>query len=415
MKILHVNDHYAHVGGVETVLFSSLDALEEQGATNVVVHQYPGEAGTGRRRVYRIPELGDAANWQESAAVLHGILREEKPDLIHLYDIDNPEVAVISRCYAPTLQSVYNHNLYCPGGGKFLPLWGRICERPFGVGCLASAFLTHCNSVRPRQLLFSYLRCHDRISHPRGLWFLALTQYQVKLLLQNGFPPQAVKALHPFTELPALPARADSSGSQTVLFTGRIVPQKGLSALLRSLTRVTAPFRLLVDGDGHDLENGRALAKSLGLDTKVEFVGWAAREKHLDYYRQAAVVVVPSLWPEPFGMVGIEAMSYAKPVVAFKVGGIPEWLEDGVTGFLIEPYDLGEMARRIEQLLQQPDLAREMGMRGRRRVEQEFTKERYVSRLLQIYDEAMAGGYVSEAAAAGQGIAAGAAGLEQPA
>ena len=89
-------------------------------------------------------------------------------------------------------------------------------------------------------------------------------------------------------------------------------------------------------------------------------------------------------------MVGIEAMSYGKPVVAFDVGGIPEWLDHGVTGFLVPPWDLKEMAERISFLLDNPNVAHEMGVGGRRRVERDFTQETHIARLLDIYKKVIA-------------------------
>jgi glycosyltransferase involved in cell wall biosynthesis len=208
-------------------------------------------------------------------------------------------------------------------------------------------------------------------------------------MVQNGYSRNAVRVLPYFTEIPNISER--NSRENLILFTGRVAPQKGLDVLLRSLKHLKASFRLVVDGDGSDMGKARKLSHALGVEDRVEFVGWAPREEHLAYYRQATVVVVPSVWPEPFGMVGIEAMSYGKPVVAFNVGGIPEWLEHGVTGFLVKPYEIKEMAQRIDILLDNPAVAHEMGMRGRKRVEQDFNKDKHLSALLEIYRQVIDG------------------------
>jgi glycosyltransferase involved in cell wall biosynthesis len=386
MKALHVNDFYQRVGGAETVLFSVLDALEEKGVTNVVVHQHASDVRTDWRHVYKIPGLGDPNSSQASivADTLGQIIQEEKPDVIQIHDICNPDVVEISRRYAPIVQSVYNHSFYCPGGAKYLPVLGRICERPVGTGCLVSAFITHCNSVRPRVLMSSYDRSRRMMKNNRGLVFLALTNYQAECLLKNGCAPEAVKVLHPFTNLPVLPTEREE---RRILFVGRIVKQKGLDRLIDAIQYIDPSCRLVVNGDGPELKTAKEIAQRLGMASRIDFLGWTGREELARCYAESAVVVVPSIWPEPFGMVGIEAMSYGKPVVAFDVGGISDWLEDGVTGFLIEPYDLREMAKKIDYLLKHSGVAREMGMRGRSRVEQEFKKERYISKLLEIYGE----------------------------
>ena len=219
---------------------------------------------------------------------------------------------------------------------------------------------------------------------------LVASRYVRDRMVQNGFREEAIRVLPYYTDLPVEPAAYP--GGNILLFSGRVAPQKGLDVLLRSLQHLTSPFRLVVDGDGQDLGKARKLACELGLADRVEFAGWAPKEKHLACYRRASVVVVPSVWPEPFGMVGIEAMSYGKPVVAFNVGGIPDWLEDGKTGFLVTPYDVKEMAEKISYLLEHPDMAREMGLRGRTRVEQDFNKDKHISALLGIYKEVMEGG-----------------------
>ena len=101
------------------------------------------------------------------------------------------------------------------------------------------------------------------------------------------------------------------------------------------------------------------------------------------------MVVVPSVWPEPFGIVGIEAMAYGKPVIAFDVGGISEWLEDGKTGFIIKLRDEAALAEKLNLLLQNPNLALRMGTQARESVEKRFVPDIHVERLLSIFNKAV--------------------------
>lgn len=390
LKVLHVNDHYDRVGGAETILHLTLAALEERGIRNVIVHQHPASGNPADRVLYHIPCLGDPSppDRRKILRTLRQIVEKEQPDLIHLYDVGNPDVLAESGRLRPSVQSVLNHSFYCPGGQKYLPFLRRACTRPFGPGCLASAFLTHCNSIRPNVLLSSYRYTHQALGR-RDLLLITLSRYQEACLIQSGYPPEAIRTLHPFTGLPDLPSQGPPPSQEPLLlFTGRIVAGKGLDLLLKTLAGVKHRFRLRVDGSGLLLEECRGLAARLGLQEKVQFMGWTLPEQHQANYLQSDLVVVPSIWPEPFGLVGIEAMSYAKPVVAFRVGGIPEWLEDGVTGHLIEPYDLRAMASKIDDLLERPERAQEMGRQGRRRVEALFSKAAYVTALMEIYRQA---------------------------
>src|SRR5262249_34443302 len=154
---------------------------------------------------------------------------------------------------------------------------------------------------------------------------------------------------------------SEGVGDGSLLFLGRVVPQKGLDTLVRCLRHVRSAARLVVAGDGPDLGRVRQLTQTLGLAHRVSFVGWVSPEHKAVLCERASVVVIPSVWPEPFGLVGLEAMSHGRPVVAFDVGGISDWLQDGVTGYLVRPYDVEEMARRIDHLLDHAEVAHDFG------------------------------------------------------
>ncbi len=388
MKVLHVNQSAEPVGGTEIYLLALLDALEARGIRTVVVHEHGREPGP-RRPAYRLagltgPRGGDAARRMTQ------ILDVERPDIVHLHALGASAVAEACRARVPTLRSVHDHNDYCPGGGKFLPGMRRTCGKTFGPLCVGVGLLTHCTSRRPTVLAAAYQRTAAMAGATRRLPLVLVASRYVKArLVQHGCAEAAVRVLPYFV---ARPAESEAkAGGGGLLFVGRVVLQKGLDALLRSLARTGTGARLVVAGDGPDLDRVRRLAASLGLDSRVRFLGWVDGAAKAELYRKADAVVVPSLWPEPFGLVGLEAMSYGKPVVAFDVGGIGEWLDDGRTGFLVPPHDLAAFARRIDDFVGAPDLARAMGARGRARALAEFGEAAHVDRLLAGYAEVGAG------------------------
>src|SRR6185436_12837217 len=91
----------------------------------------------------------------------------------------------------------------------------------------------------------------------------------------------------------------------------------------------------LILGDGNHRAHCERLCRKLGLEDRVQFRGFILRHELKDFYLESSVFVVSSLWPEPFGLVGPEAMRYGLPVVAFDAGGIKEWLIDGQNGYLV--------------------------------------------------------------------------------
>jgi glycosyltransferase involved in cell wall biosynthesis len=171
-----------------------------------------------------------------------------------------------------------------------------------------------------------------------------------------------------------------------VLFAGRLIAHKGADTLIRAFEQVPEPARLVVSGSGPELPRLRRLAERLGLSERIEFKGDRPAAREL--YPSARLVVVPSLWPEPFGLVGPEAMAHGLPVIASRVGGIPEWLADGEVGFLFEPGDVQGLADRINRLLFDRPLARRLGQQARARAGSRFTVPGYVDRFLELLREA---------------------------
>jgi glycosyltransferase involved in cell wall biosynthesis len=169
-----------------------------------------------------------------------------------------------------------------------------------------------------------------------------------------------------------------------IISVGRVVKEKGMDHLLQAFVSLKQKAKIVIIGDGPFLNELKSLAQRLGIISDVSFPGWLSPNELKSYYQRCRMVVVPSTWPEPFGMVGIEAMAYGKPVIAFDVGGISEWLEDGETGFLIQSRDEATLAEKMNLLLQDRPLAMGLGSKGREAVENRFIPEIHVERLLAI-------------------------------
>jgi glycosyltransferase involved in cell wall biosynthesis len=169
-------------------------------------------------------------------------------------------------------------------------------------------------------------------------------------------------------------------------------PEKGLEYLLMALSQVLPAIpdlKAIIVGEASEPdraygENLSRLAMQLGLEGRVLFTGWMAEP--LRIMSEFDVLALPSL-REGFGRVLLEAMTLSKPVVASRVGGVPEIVADGVTGILVPPQDVGALALAITRLLTDPKLAREMGEAGRKRVEAQFALQLQVSRVERLIAE----------------------------
>ncbi len=176
-----------------------------------------------------------------------------------------------------------------------------------------------------------------------------------------------------------------------LLCVGRLIPIKGHIVLLRAFAearRRVPPLRLDIAGRGPLEPALRALAKELGVDDAVRFLGYVAPVQRA--IEQASIVVVPSMG-EGFGMVALEAMERARPVIAAEIGGLGELVEEGVTGLLVPPGEAEPLARAIERLGGDLGLAARMGEAGRRRALDRFLQERCTDRTELLYREKLNG------------------------
>jgi glycosyltransferase involved in cell wall biosynthesis len=170
-----------------------------------------------------------------------------------------------------------------------------------------------------------------------------------------------------------------------IIYAGQIVRGKGVDVLLDCLARVRLPFECCIFGDGNHRVFCESLSRKLGLNDRVDFKGYLPPDELKIFYREASLAVVSSVWPEPFGAVGLEAMRYGLPVVAFDAGGIKEWLIDGHNGRLVPWMDRAAFAGRIEELLRDKALARRLGENGRRDVAERHSFVKYIDGLENLF------------------------------
>jgi glycosyltransferase involved in cell wall biosynthesis len=177
-------------------------------------------------------------------------------------------------------------------------------------------------------------------------------------------------------------------GPLKILFSGRVYEDKGVLDLLSITPKLVEKFpELKVQFAGHgDLDKFIKMAQTLGVEPQVEFLGWVDPEAMVDLYHQATLFTLPS-YHEGFPMVILEAMACGLPVVSTRVGGIPELIEEGTNGHLIEPGDQTALLKGLLDLLTHPETRKIMGEENVRKIKAKYDISIYIDRLKNIYGE----------------------------
>lgn len=234
----------------------------------------------------------------------------------------------------------------------------------------------------------------------QGDLFLCASAFIRERVLAMGFPEARTRVHYIGVDCQAIEPRRDDEETPTILHVARLVEVKGTRYLIRAFAALAerhAGVQLVIIGDGPLKHKLQALAEQLGVGQRVRFLGAVPHPQVLEWMRRAAMLVLPSVRTatgrvEGLGMVLLEAAATGVPVVGSRVGGIPEGVIDGVTGFLAPQRDAAALAGRMADLLDDPDLRRRMGVEARALVERQFDIRRQTEMLENFYDALVSDG-----------------------
>lgn len=319
------------------------------------------------------------------------LIRRERPDVAHFHNIfpliSPSAYAACHDAGVPVVQTVHNYRMRCANGLMFRE--GAVCTScvtgtPVAAvkhGCYRrsrAASAVAVTAMSTHRALQVYDRLVDR--------FVAPSRFVAATLESWGTEPARVLVKpHFVADLGAVPA----GGREGVTFVGRLSPEKGIGILIDA--RRTMPGSLTIVGDGPMAPTVRSLAARDPLVTWHRSLS-AVEVRHV--MRGSLAVIVPSLAPETFGRVVAEAFEASTPVVATRSGALPESVEDGRTGLLVDPGNPDALAAAIGDLYADPQRAQRMGTAARTQFERRYSPETSYAILADLYEALRARGGV---------------------
>jgi glycosyltransferase involved in cell wall biosynthesis len=392
MRILIATHHRTVIGGAETYLREIVPALSARGHDLALFTEKAAMPG----RPVIDEQAGRLPVWcgegQEPGVALRAI-QDWGPDVVYSQGLENPDVEEEFLGKYATALFAHNYRGTCISGSKrFAFPRVRPCCRAFGPACLALYYPRRCGGLNPWSMVRQYRLQRRRRGVVRSCSaVLVASRHMRDEYRRHGVAEERlhlVPLFPPGQEREPEPPAARPCGGR-VLFIGRLTNLKGGRLLLRAMqvasARLGRPLELTVAGDGPERSRLETLAGRLGV--RAEFLGWTATPRRIALMRAADVLAVPSVWPEPFGLIGIEAGCVGLPAVAFAVGGIPEWLRPGESGELApgDPPTGRGLADALVRALAREDHLQRL-RQGAWRVAGEFTREAHLERLEAILE-----------------------------
>lgn len=386
MRILFANNLRGYYGGLEQVILSCARGLARRDHESFLAYGKDGRGPASFSEPFvdtqRCSELGIPDAECSEGVPFSAILDLVKPDVVFFFKVTRLPDGIEHNSNVRKVRMVLDHDLWCPTGLGYFRHNRKNCHHPAGWRCyLDLAFLERAeNSGIPlRVASIRHKITEMRRSHHFDA-VLAVSTYVRDQLVRSGFPPEKTQVCHNvLQEWGGTPRLVPEEPN--VLYVGSLIRHKGVDFLLRALHLVRCPFHLDIVGTGKSEPQLQALCAKLGLQERVNFVGWVDHDDIQDFYRNAKVVAIPSSWPEPCTLVGQEAMRHARPVVAFDVGGNSNWLEHERTGILVPEQDVEGYARALEHLLTDTAYAQRLGELAARAVRERFSFEGFLDKI----------------------------------
>jgi len=385
LRILQIFNRYLNYGGEEGSVYRIGDALQKIHDVEYFLSSTVDLTGDGFWYKWKIP-------WKamHNAEIMAKLSQYQKLGGFDAWQIHNifpiMSPVVYERALewnVPIVHYLHNYRLSCVNG--FFLNHGQPCQRCLS-GNFWPAFQTACWHESHLQsgwmgLITSHIRKLPLFE--KVFQWIAISEAQKREHVRIGIPESKIRVIYHFLEPeePVLPA----SRSSTALFIGRLSTEKGVSHLLEAWKLIQGGKRkLLVIGDGP--ERAALERKAAGLKGVV-FTGFVEKSLQRQFWQESLFSVVPSIWMEPFGMTVLESWSHGRPVVAHKIGALPELVRDGINGSLSNPEDLDDLAHKMENIFSHPEQSETMGLAGRLLLETEFNRNRWLREIAETYNQ----------------------------
>jgi glycosyltransferase involved in cell wall biosynthesis len=403
MKVLICNKFYRPFGGPETVVHDTTRLLEADGHEVIPFSMSHPDNWPSPWSEYFLPEIdyhaspGSFAMIREATNIIYSreakrrisaLLERAKPDIVHAHNIYHqlsPSIfRPIKQRGIPVALSLHDYKLACPNVLFYVD--GEVCERCSG-GRFYNAITHKCvfGSAAKSTVCAVEMYLHRALrTYQKSVdVFISPSQFLIDALKRCGAGGKKMVHIPNIADIDTYQPTYDNDGY--ILYFGKLTPEKGVETLIRAVAKVKSA-RLVAAGTGAQADELKALADEIA-PGQVTFAGFLTGDALRQTIQRCAFFAMPSQWYENCPCTILESYSAGKAVVASRIGGIPELIDDGVDGFLFEPGNNEELAEKIALLIGTPSSMADMGRLGREKMERHYSRAMHYARLTDVYRE----------------------------
>jgi glycosyltransferase involved in cell wall biosynthesis len=407
MKILQVSQNLFVKGGSDRMFLDTCALLKQHGHTVIpFVAKHPDNTPS-QWETYFPP----AANFDHpgpsdliryvysrpAANALRRLIREHKPDIAHLHitygKLTASILPMLKAQGIPIVHTMHEYRQISPN--YTLTHNDQIDEACCGINAWRAAARRFNRGSLSRSTLATFEWYVSRIigSQRKIDRFIAISDFQKRKMAQHGVPNEKITRVYNFVELDEAQAtNTPSGGSRYLLYFGRIEKIKGIFTLAQAAAGLSglpggSDVTVKIVGDGGAKPELAEMLRDRGINN-VELIGFTQGDDLKQLIRNSLATVLPAQWYEPFGLTVLESFAQSRPVIASRIGALPELIDDRNDGLLFEPGNACELRDKIKQLTDNPARADAMGKSGRAKLIEKFGPQTHYQNLMHVYQQA---------------------------
>jgi len=409
MKILQINKYYFVKGGSEQYMLDVSSLLQNHGHQIIpFAMQHEKNVPTKytkyfveniefkseiKSSIFRMIKLGLKVIYSfEARNKLSRLIEEEDPDIAHIHKFNNsltPSILyALKKRDIPVVQTLHDYRTVCPNynlydfnkfeicedckGHKYFNALRRRCHE------IGSSYLVGLN-IAIESYLYHFLKTYENTID----LFIAPSKFLREKMIEFGVDKNKIVHIPNFIHYEKF--IPNYNNSDYILYFGRIEKHKGVKTIIEAMKYVRST-KLYVVGEGTYKDELEKYVKENRIKN-VLFLGFITEMELKEVIRNSLFIVVPSEWYEPFGLVVLESNASGKPVIASRIGGLAELVEEDVNGLLFEPGNIEDLLDKVDNLLANRDTVVRMGINARKKIEEEYNEDEHYERLMETYSK----------------------------